>query len=141
MSYSLQRPVARTFIHRLPLRAVLVVPFVLQIFAAVGLVGYFSFRNGQQAVNDLANQLIDSATQRVNDQLDNYLALPQQLGEVTAEAIASGQLNLKDTQASERYFWRQSKVFDTISYIGYTLTDGRQGGAGRWVNRKIYHYL
>jgi signal transduction histidine kinase len=126
----------RYFIHRVPLRAVLIVPFVLQIFAAVGLVGYFSFKNGHQAVNDLAHQLIDSAIMRVNDQLDNYLSLPQQLGEVTAQAIATGQLNLKDTQASERYFWRQAKVFDTISYIGYTLADGTQGGAGRWTNGK-----
>ena len=30
----------------LPLQFVLVVPFVLQIFAAVGLVGYLSFKNG-----------------------------------------------------------------------------------------------
>jgi hypothetical protein len=46
-------PKANKFI---PLRLILVVPFVLQIFAAVGLVGFLSFRNGQKAVNDLANQ-------------------------------------------------------------------------------------
>lgn len=39
-------------IANIPLRTVLVVPFVLQIFAAVGLTGYLSFRNGQQAVNE-----------------------------------------------------------------------------------------
>ena len=144
MSFAEKTNNARHFIHRLPLQAVLVVPFVLQIFAAVGLVGYFSFRNGQQAVNDLANQLINSTTQRVDEQLDNYLALPPQLAEVTAEAIAAGQLDLKDIQASERYFWRQSKVFPSISTLGYTLTDGRQIGAGRWVNPKevtIYEAL
>jgi hypothetical protein len=36
--------------QKVPLRLVLVVPFVLQIFAAVGLVGYFSLRNGQKAI-------------------------------------------------------------------------------------------
>ncbi|MBW4683840.1 MAG: response regulator [Komarekiella atlantica HA4396-MV6] len=144
MSSFSKHHINRHLIHRVPLRAVLIVPFVLQIFAAVGLVGYFSFKNGQQAVNDLANQLIDSATVRVDDQLDNYLSLPQQLGEVTAQAIATGQLNLKDTQASERYFWRQAKVFEKISYIGYTLLDDKQGGAGRWTNGKdllIYENL
>ncbi|MEO1295456.1 MAG: hypothetical protein AAFW75_06565 [Cyanobacteria bacterium J06636_16] len=64
-------------------------PFVLQVFTAVGLVGYLSFKNGQEAVEDLADQLVDSATQRVDDQLDSYLSLPQQLGEVTAQAIAT----------------------------------------------------
>ncbi|WP_293354495.1 MULTISPECIES: hybrid sensor histidine kinase/response regulator [unclassified Microcoleus] len=126
----------RHFIRRLPLQAVLVVPFVVQIFAAVGLVGYFSFRNGEQAVNDLANQLIDSATQRVDNQLDSYLALPQQLTQVTADAIATGQLDLNNPKASELYFWRQSKAFPAISYFGYTLPDGREVGAGRYLNPK-----
>ncbi|MEP6517461.1 hypothetical protein [Microcoleus vaginatus] len=40
--------------RKLRLRTALVVPFVLQIVAAVGLVGYLSFHNGQKAVNDLA---------------------------------------------------------------------------------------
>jgi signal transduction histidine kinase/FixJ family two-component response regulator len=126
----------RHFIRRLPLQAVLVVPFVVQIFAAVGLVGYCSFKNGQQAVNDLANQLIDSATQRVDNQLDNYLELPQQLTQVTADAIASGQLDLNNPKASELYFWRQSKAFPAISYFGYALPDGREVGAGRYLNPK-----
>ena len=39
------------------LRLLLVVPFVVQIFSAVGITGYISLRNGQQSVNDLANQL------------------------------------------------------------------------------------
>lgn len=34
----------RNFTPRLSLRIVLIVPFVLQIFAAVGLVGYLSFQ-------------------------------------------------------------------------------------------------
>ncbi|MCU0565564.1 MAG: ATP-binding protein [Oculatellaceae cyanobacterium Prado106] len=122
--------------RQIPLRAVLVVPFVLQIFAAVGLVGYLSFINGQKAVNDLADQLIDSATQRVDAQLNAYLALPQQLAELTARAIASNQLNLKDIRASELYFWRLSTVFKTVSYVGYALPDGTEVGAGRWTNGK-----
>ena len=133
---STQKNSDRHFIRRLPLRAVLVVPFVLQIFAGVGLVGYFSFRNGQQAVNELANQLIDSATQRVDNQLDNYLAVPQQLTQVTADAIASGQLDLNNRKASELYFWRQSRAFPTISYFGYVLPDGIEVGAGRYLNPK-----
>ena len=38
---------------KVPLRTVLILPFVLQIFGAVGVTGYFSFRNGQKAVEDL----------------------------------------------------------------------------------------
>lgn len=116
------------------LRLILVVPFVLQIFAAVGLVGYLSFRNGQKAVNDLGNQLIDKASQQIDDHLDTYLALPHQLNQINVDAIASKELNLNDTAASQRYFWRQAKAFKNLSYIGYTGNDGREMGAGRWIN-------
>lgn len=34
------------WVRKLPLRLVLVVPFVLQIFAAVGLMGYLSLQEG-----------------------------------------------------------------------------------------------
>ncbi|WP_096590672.1 ATP-binding protein [Calothrix sp. NIES-2098] len=115
------------------LRLILVVPFVLQIFVAVGLVGYFSFKNGQKAVNDLAEQLIDKASQQVDNRLDTYLALPIQLTEINVDAIANKELNLKDLITSGRYFWRQAKAFRHLSYAGYTLTNGKEAGAGRWV--------
>ncbi len=51
--YSLNRLIAKVS-AKLPLRTVLVIPFVVQIFAAVGLTGYLSFKNGQKAVDDLA---------------------------------------------------------------------------------------
>jgi hypothetical protein len=43
--------------RKLRLPTALLVPFILQIVATVGLVGYLSFRSGQRAINDLANQL------------------------------------------------------------------------------------
>ncbi|MGB3405061.1 MAG: hypothetical protein WBA77_20425 [Microcoleaceae cyanobacterium] len=56
--------------RNIPLRLLLVVPFVIQIIAAVGLTGFLSFRNGQRAVNDLANQLQNEVSQRVELHLD-----------------------------------------------------------------------
>lgn len=64
------------FLKRIPLRTTLIVPFVLQILAAVGLVGYLSFRNGQQAVNQLAGQLRSEMSARVEGELKSYLDSP-----------------------------------------------------------------
>jgi hypothetical protein len=47
-------------------------PFVLQIFAAVSLTGYLSLRNGQKAVNDLADRLMEKSSNLVSQRLDNY---------------------------------------------------------------------
>ena len=45
------------------MRRVLIVPFVLQLCATVGIVGYVSFRTGQQAVQSLTSQLEQSISQ------------------------------------------------------------------------------
>ncbi|BAY60015.1 integral membrane sensor signal transduction histidine kinase [Calothrix brevissima NIES-22] len=119
--------------NQVTLRLILVVPFVLQIFAAVGLVGYLSFKNGQKAVNELANQLIDKAGQQVDERLDTYLALPIQLNNINIDAIANQEINLNDAISSGRYFWRQAKEFRNLNYIGYALTNGKEAGAGHWL--------
>jgi len=43
--------------RKIPLRGVLILPFVLQIFTAVGVTGYFSLQNGQKAVSEQRYQL------------------------------------------------------------------------------------
>ncbi len=114
----------------LPLQFVLVVPFVLQIFAAVGLVGYLSFINGQKAVNDLANQLQREVSSRIDQHLDNYLTLPKQINELNADAVLTGKLNLRDIKASGRHFWKQIIVFKSVGFIFYALPSGEYGDAG-----------
>ncbi|MGK7922657.1 MAG: hypothetical protein AB4080_21905, partial [Trichodesmium sp.] len=58
-----RNPTPTTFIRpikvsiSIPLQSILIVPFVVQIFAAVGLTGWLSLRNGQQAVNEVTTQL------------------------------------------------------------------------------------
>jgi hypothetical protein len=66
--YPLNRPVAKLF-SKLPLRAVLIVPFVLQTVSAVALVSFLSFKSGQEAVEDVAHQLIEQVGERISDRL------------------------------------------------------------------------
>lgn len=117
----------------IPLQRVLIIPFLLQISAAVGMVGYFSYRNGEQAVHNLTNQLMDRASEQVAQQLNSYTKLPVQLTQMNLDAIASGDLDIKNRVKSERYFWRLAKAFSNLSYIGYTLEDESSVGAGRWI--------
>ena len=68
------------------LRSVLVVPFVIQIFAVVGLTGYFSLRNGQRAVNDVASQLRNEISERIQDELADYAERPHLINQINADA-------------------------------------------------------
>jgi signal transduction histidine kinase/CheY-like chemotaxis protein len=119
--------------RQFPLRLIIIVPFVLQIFAAVGLVGYLSFRNGQQAVNDLAKRLTLEASNRVDKHLDNYLAVPHQLNQLNAHAARMGLLDLQNREAIGQYLWKQAKLNPHITYTGYATPAGLGAGSGRWI--------
>lgn len=107
----------------LPLRLVLVVPFVLQIFATVGLTGYLSLRNGQKAVNEVSGQLRQEMSDRINLQVLNYLEKPYITGQAFVSAAREGQLDLTDITQLERTFW-QLVSKDTIEFIQIALADG-----------------
>ncbi|MEG3875873.1 ATP-binding protein [Microcoleus sp. herbarium7] len=66
--HPLNRSVAK-LLCKLPLRAVLIVPFVLQTVSAVGLVSFLSFKSGQTTIEDLAYQLIEQVGERTRDRL------------------------------------------------------------------------
>jgi hypothetical protein len=108
----------------------------LQIFGAVGLVGYLSFKNGQKAVNDLADQLMDRTSISVNQHLNAYLSIPHQVIQINADAIRMGLLDVRDRQTVAKYFWHQMQAYD-LNYIGIGLTTGEGVGAARYDGKAV----
>lgn len=119
------------------LRTVLIVPFVLQIFATVGLVGYLSFKNGQKAVNEIADRLMAEVGSRVEQNLGSYLTVPHQVNQINAAAIELGTLNLQDLPVLQRHFWRQLQIFDTLTFTGLGLEQRDNLGAERLDNGSL----
>ncbi|MBD0395711.1 MAG: hybrid sensor histidine kinase/response regulator, partial [Microcoleus sp. C1-bin4] len=85
------------------LRTALVVPFVVQIVAAVGLVGYLSFRNGQKAVNELVVRLQNEASSRVEQHLSNYLDAAKHVAKVNTDALELRLLDPKNLKAQGQF--------------------------------------
>ena len=102
----LNRLVAR-FPKQISLQAVLIVPFILQIFAAVGLTGWLSIRNGQKAVNELTAQLQSAATARIEERFRPYLETPHIVNQINLDAIEQGLLRPRDLSSIESYFLKQ----------------------------------
>lgn len=117
------------FLHRVPLRAALVIPFLLQIFAAVGLTSYLSLRNGQKAVNNLASQLRQEVSDHVDQNLENYLEDPDKINRAVVDAFESGLLKRDDFTAISRFMWGQMNLYD-VAFINYGLMDGNYAGSG-----------
>ncbi|HEY9600750.1 MAG TPA: cache domain-containing protein, partial [Allocoleopsis sp.] len=109
---------------KVPLRTILVVPFVIQIFVAVGLTGWLSFRNGQKAVNDLAAKLSQEATTRIEQHVHILTDVPHLFLAMNAAAIRTGNLNIEDFQSVERYFWRQIHLSQWVPTLYYGDEEG-----------------
>lgn len=116
--------ITETVSGRVPLRAVLIVPFVVQIVAAVGLTGYLSFRNGQQAVEELASQLMAEISDRIEQNLHSYLETPHQINQTKLNAVKLGFLSMQNLQPWEKYLWQQVQLFP---YINFTSVSNKQG--------------
>ncbi len=115
------------------LRRLLIIPFVLQIFTAVGITGYLSFRNGQKAINNLATALQEEVSDRISLHLDNYITTAVAINKMNAETVKLGLLDLRDYKKSGLYQWKQLQIVKNIGYISYALPTGEYSGAGRWL--------
>ncbi len=118
--------------RKIPLRYVLVFPFSVLIFSSVGLVSWLSFRNGQQTVNDLANQLQQEISDRLEQHLNTYLSVPVSINQLNQQAIQLGLLDIHNFPTTGKYFWQQLKIFPNVGYISFGSSTGEFIGAGRY---------
>lgn len=126
-----------SFLNKLSLRSVLIVPFILQISAAVGITGYLSWRNGQQAVNDLARQLRDEVTKRTQQHLADYLQQPPRINHVNRQAVEAGKLNQDDFQELQNHFWQQMQLFPRSREIYVGKPNGSYLAVSQEANRSL----
>jgi signal transduction histidine kinase len=116
---------------KVSLQTILVVSFVVQIFATVGLTGYLSLRNGQKAVNEMANHLMDEVSSRIDLQLETYLSIPPKINQIHANNYRLGLLDLTQVSTLEPYFWHQASEFDTVSFHIFGNEQGDYAGIQR----------
>lgn len=116
----------------IPLRWALIVPFILQAAGVVALVGYLSYRSGQQAVSDLAEQLMVEVGDRTTLYLEKTLEVPHLVNQLNASAIRLGTIpgfNSTDTATLEQVFLQQIKQFPTVSTIAIANERGGMVGS------------
>jgi sigma-B regulation protein RsbU (phosphoserine phosphatase) len=109
---------------KLSLGVILVVPFVIQIFATVGLVGYLSWQSGRKAVNDLSTQLRAEISNRIETHTLTYLDKVQAIAQVAVATMDSGNINPDDFAALERFFWQVVSHKELENYIYYANNRG-----------------
>jgi signal transduction histidine kinase/DNA-binding NarL/FixJ family response regulator len=121
----------------LNLSSIIVLPFILQIIGAVGLVGYLSFKSGQQSVEELANRLEVEISNRVEKETISFLDTPHIVNQVLLSSIYSKNLDLEDLPALEKFFFNQIKLHGIIPYLFYTDDLGNFTGVQKLDNGRF----
>lgn len=128
-------------VSRLSLRTIVGVPFLFQMIGIVSLVGYVSFRNGQQAVHDLAFQLRNELTARIDQKLQSSIQIPHAINRLNANALTEGEIDfVTDLRANQ--FLQQVKVASFINgvYCGEEKT-GNFIGVSRTDNQASFELM
>ncbi|MCJ7435113.1 MAG: PAS domain S-box protein, partial [Anaerolineales bacterium] len=116
---------------KIPLRFVLVIFFIPVIILTTSIVGYIAFMNGQKTVNNVARQLRNEVSARIEEHLHNFLAAPLQVNQFNAVSIQQDWLDPKDIKRTQDYFLEQVKTQKTITSIYFGNVDGGIVGGGR----------
>ena len=106
------------------LQTVFVVPILLQILVAVSLTGWLSLRNGEKAVNNVASQLLNEVTTRVDEHLESYLKIPPIINEINRDAINLNNLDLENIWDWQPHLFKQMQLFKNVSSIAFGSRQG-----------------
>ena len=114
----------RSLFSKVPLSLVLIVPFVTLVVGTVTLVSYLSYQSGQQAIANLANQLLRQTSERVSDRLDTYLQRSQQIVAANQLAVKQGTLNLDDKEQLRQQLWQQILLNPSLPASSFWSEEG-----------------
>ncbi|MDJ1170178.1 ATP-binding protein [Roseofilum sp. BLCC_M154] len=115
----------RKISNNIPLQAILIVPFVLQLLGTVGLVGYLSYQSGKKSVDDVAKHFIEERAARVKLYLISEFSNLLQINQISIQAVEQGQLNLNDPEDIDRHLLGQLKLFKSATSVMLALPDGQ----------------
>ena len=109
---------------KISLRRLLVLPFFIQVCTVAGVIGYFSYTSGQNAISNLAQQLMQQTAHRVNDHVNSYVHTLSRVSKLNTLAAELGNLNIEDITQLEQQFLREIQTFDEVSSLRFTSTTG-----------------
>ncbi|MEM9541496.1 MAG: ATP-binding protein [Cyanobacteria bacterium P01_E01_bin.42] len=110
--------------RKLSLRVVLVIPFLLQIFAIVSLISWLAVRNGQKAVEALANQLMEEVGAHIQSNLQAKLDIPHKINQTNLNLVKSNLLPIDNQEVLGRHFLQQVRQFSDVVYVYFGNPQG-----------------
>lgn len=114
-----------------PIRYALPAIFAALIVTTVGVIGWLAFRSGRQATDELATQLTEEATARIEEHVYAYMATPHLFHQINSAAIRTGSLDVADLDRLERYLWDLVQLTESVNFIYFGSEAGELFGVER----------
>jgi len=117
------------------LRWLAIAPPVAQVVAAVGLTGWLLFYHIGKSTHDLTVRDLHETSERINEAVARYLAIPPRIDLINVEAIERETLNFQNPTTFKRQFGDQQRLSDGISEFyaasrsGQFVIVGREGNS------------
>ncbi|MEM9212746.1 MAG: cache and HAMP domain-containing protein [Cyanobacteria bacterium P01_F01_bin.150] len=108
----------------LSIRKTIPLLIVTPLVIAIGLIGSFSFVYSRRSVHQLSERLMESSTNRIQDQVTGLLQEALLVNRINASAIESGELDLEKRRDWAKFFSSQLQATTAISYIFFGNPEG-----------------
>ncbi len=115
----------------IPLRAVLVAPFALQIAASVGVTGWLIARNSRLASETMGQAHQQQMSEMALHDLEEHLETLTQLSHLNRRHLESQLLDPASVDYIEALLWHQLQTFPLVSAIGFVNVNGDAMGVIR----------
>ncbi|MEI6427302.1 MAG: ATP-binding protein [Pseudanabaena sp. ELA607] len=116
-------------LSKISLRILFTAPFVIEIFIIVGLVGFLSYKNAKEAINDVASQLREKTRLEVKSYIDKQLSTLVLVNKLNGNAIRRGDLsfNLKaESTKIDSYLVQMMQSFPQVAWISLAAQENSQ---------------
>lgn len=116
--------IAKLRSYKIPLQVVLIVPFLVQLVAFLGLIQYFAYTTSRSSVDELAHRLLANTSREISQEIEDYMIIPQEAMKVNQEALNQGLFDLNNLESFQDYFWQQIRLSPLLTSILFSNPQG-----------------
>ena len=103
--------------RQMSLKILLIVPFVMQVIAAVGITGWLSVQNGREATQELAPQIGQEVTNTIEAHVRGYINAPLEILQAHGAMARAGYLNFENLNSLNKLFWQQMRQAQSLYFF------------------------
>lgn len=123
------------------IRITLPIMLAVLLIGSTFIIGMLAFRSGKSAINDLANQLTQEISTRIEDHVRTFLDTPHIIHEFNAVAFENMKLDLDNFSEMENIFASQVDLSESAPFIYYGNEDGEFFGIQRDNDKSLILWL